>query len=121
MASSHPKHLRPRNKFGDKAYEQFICEAYGCKPFEISVVKLSAAAINRIKMEIRIQNQMHDKKTSFNQNVAEKPCEIPKQHTPNHAPNDKFIKPRVIMRVPMRVPLPVQNVVICSMNHECKF
>lgn len=91
MASTEPKRLRPRNNFSDETYEQFICEAYGCKPFEISVVKLSTAAIARIKME------MKDRLV------------------------DKTMTPRVLSRGHTRVPLPVRNIVVRSINHECKF
>lgn len=113
MASTQPKRLRPRNNFGDEAYEKFICEAYGCKPFEISVVKLSTAAIDRIKMEIKDQNKMHNKKTRFMQNVAKIPKEYP--------PVNRTTTPRVLSRAHTRVPLPVRNIVVRSMNHECRF
>lgn len=117
MASPQPKRLRPRNNFGDKAYEQFICEAFGCKPLEITVVKLTTEAIERIKMEIKKQNKIGDKKTLFTRNVDK----ISKEYQSV----DKTIPPRVISHhvspVRIRVPMPVRNIVIRSMNHECRF
>lgn len=111
MASPQPRRLRARNKFGDNAYEQFICEAYGCKPLEISVMKLSTADIHRIKKEIREQNKEHDKE--HDKKPSFMPCENSKKSYKEYAPIDNVFKPPV--------PLPVQSFVIGSINHECKF